>query len=118
MTDEQAADKRRSPRSKTYAKVLVEGTNNLGYLRDLSPEGCQVALLAPPAAGAEQILRVTILPEPEIGVPRFRMALEVRWSRASPPYFLLGGKLRPLAGDLGHDGARRAMEELLRYYAG
>lgn len=118
MTDEQAADMRKSPRSKTYAKLLVEGTNTLGYLRDLSRQGCQVALLAPLAAEAKQTLTITILPEPEIGVPRFRMALEVRWSRTSPPYFLLGGECRPLPGDPGGGGECRAMEELLRYYAG
>jgi hypothetical protein len=114
MADSRPADNRRGPRSRTYAKVLVEGAGTLGYLRDLSREGCQLALLAPLAADSGETLTIRILPEPDTGVQEFRMTLEVRWSRTSSPYFLVGGVSRAV----GASAESGPLEQLLHYYAG
>jgi hypothetical protein len=111
--DHSSTDKRRSPRQKTYAKILVEGSQEPGYLRDLSREGCQLALLAAPPAGLNELMRVKVLPNPQSGVPAFDMTVEVRWTRPSPPYFLLGGSSNAVGGT----EAQQALAELLRYYS-
>jgi hypothetical protein len=112
MDDSQHADKRGSPRSRTYAKVRIEGAGTLGYLRDLSRGGCRLSLLAPIDVTGERGLSVRVLPGPESGVPPFMLAVEVRWAKESPPYFLVGGTTRAVGGD----EAETALERLLSYY--
>jgi hypothetical protein len=101
-----------SPRSQAYAKVKIEAANVLGYLRDLSREGCQVALLDTIELDADASLTVRIIAPPEIGLKTFSVAFQVMWSRSSPPYFLMGGTYLPLGGK----AEQAALEELLRYY--
>jgi hypothetical protein len=112
MDDSQYEDKRGNPRSRTYAKVQIEGAGTLGYLRDLSRGGCRLSLLGPIDAAVGGGLSVRVLPAPESGVPPFILAMEVRWAKESPPYFLVGGTTRAVGGE----EAESALERLLSYY--
>jgi len=112
VDDREQADKRASPRNRTYAKVQIEDGGVLGYLRDLSRGGCRLSLLAPPELAEGRELTVRVIPAPESGVSPFALAVGVRWTRESPPYLLVGGTTRPLGGD----DAESALERLLLYY--
>jgi hypothetical protein len=114
VEDREQADKRSSPRSPSYAKVQLEGGGAFGYLRELSQGGCRLSLLGPTALAEEGDVALRVIPAPESGVPPFAMAVEVKWSRESPPYLLVGGTTRAIGGK----EAEAALERLLLYYAG
>ncbi len=88
-------EQRRSPRSKAYAKVLLERGSIPGYLRDLSMEGCQLALLKTLPLRKGDSLAVTILPGEQIGVSPFSVTIRTVWTRSDPVYFLIGAQIEP-----------------------
>jgi hypothetical protein len=113
MNRDPDAEKRSSPRTRSYAKVLVRRTGAAGYLRDLSLEGCQIALLAPIPPTPPGEMELQILPEVETGVAPFAVRFEACWSRSDDPYLLLGGTITPVGGA----EQARSLAELLRYYS-
>ncbi|MCK5007406.1 MAG: PilZ domain-containing protein [Spirochaetia bacterium] len=106
-------EQRKSPRNKTYAKVLLEGSSTLGYLRDLSRDGCQLALIRPLPVQKGDSLTVSVLPVEEMGIPRFSVTVEIMWIRSDPVYFLVGATIAPVTDRESEE----RLEELFKYYA-
>lgn len=106
-------EQRKSPRNKTYAKVLLEGSGTPGYLRDLSRDGCQLALIKPLSVQKGDSLTVLVLPAEEIGIPRFSVTVEIMWTRNNPVYFLVGAVIAPVTDTESEE----RLEELFKYYA-
>jgi hypothetical protein len=103
-------DQRRDPRSKTYAKVLLADSGTLGYLRDLSKEGCQLALIGNPLVETGTVVSVDVLPGEEMEIARFSIDVQIMWTRKDPVYLLTGG-LITCTQDKGR------LEQLLKYYS-
>jgi hypothetical protein len=104
-----AEDQRKNPRNKTYAKVLLADSGILGYLRDLSREGCQFAFIGDPRVEKDAVLSVEVLPDEEMGIPRFSMEVQIMWTREDPVYHLAGGLITST-----QDSQR--LEQLFQYY--
>ena len=104
-----AEDQRKNPRNKTYAKVLLSDSGTLGYLRDLSREGCQFAFIGNPRVEKHTVLSVEVLPAEEMGIPRFSMEVQIMWTREDPVYHLAGGLITST-------GDRQRLEQLFQYY--
>jgi len=111
--DEMGKEQRKSPRNKTYAKVLLEGSSTPGYLRDLSPDGCQLALIRPLSVQKGDSLTVSVLPAEEMGIPRFSVTVEIMWTRSDPVYFFVGAIIAPVTDKESEE----RLEELFKYYA-
>jgi len=103
-----AAEQRKSSRNKTYAKVILEG-GGLGYLRDLSREGCQIAFIGKPLVERGKVVDVEILPAEEMGIPRFSLSVQIMWTRDDPVYCIAGGLINSVQ-------ERERLEQLFRYY--
>ena len=102
-------DKRKNPRSKTYAKVLLAESGTLGYLRDLSKEGCQLAFIGNPQVDKDVVIRLQVLPAEEMGIPPFSMEIQIMWTQDDPVYLLAGGLITSTQD-------KQRLEQLLRYY--
>jgi hypothetical protein len=102
-------DKRKYPRSKTYAKVFLAQSGTLGYLRDLSKEGCQFAFIGNPQVARDAVITVEVLPAEEMGIPRFSMEVRIMWTRDDPVYHLAGGLIT-------FTPEKRRLEQLFQYY--
>ena len=103
-------DQRRNPRSKTYAKVLLTDSGALGYLRDLSREGCQLALIGDPSVETGTVVSVDVLPGEEMEITRFSIEVQIMWTRKDPVYLLTGGLITSTQ-DKG------ILEQLFEYYS-
>jgi hypothetical protein len=103
-------DQRKNPRSKTYAKVQMADSGTLGYLRDLSREGCQLAFIADPLVDDGNVVRIEVLPAEEMEIPRFSMDVQIMWTRKDPVYHLAGGLITAAQNE-----AR--LKELYKYYS-
>ena len=103
-------DQRKNPRSKTYAKVLLTQSGTLGYLRDLSMEGCQLAFIGNPQVRQDEVVSVEVLPPEEMAIPGFSIEVQIMWIREDPVYHLAGGLITST-----QDG--RKFSQLLQYYA-
>jgi hypothetical protein len=104
-----AEDQRQNPRNKTYAKVLLEDSGILGYLRDLSKEGCQLAFIGNPRVEKHTVVGVEVLPDEEMGIPRFSMEVQIMWTREDPVYHLAGGLITSTQD-------KQRFEQLFQYY--
>ncbi len=111
--DEMGKEQRKSPRNKTYAKVLLEASSTPGYLRDLSRDGCQLALTRNLPVQKGDSLKVSVLPAEEMGISRFSVTVEIMWTRSDPVYFLVGAIIAPLTDEESEE----RLEELFKYYA-
>jgi hypothetical protein len=105
-------EQRRSPRTKTYAKVIFDESGTPGYLRDLSREGCQLALIRTLSVQKGDSLTVSVLPVEELGIPRFSLTVEIMWTRTDPVYFLVGAIIAPVTDT----ESEKRLEELFTYY--
>jgi hypothetical protein len=103
-------DHRKNPRNKAYAKVHLEGSGTLGYLRDLSKEGCQLAFIGDPYLENGTLARIEVLPPEEMGIARFSMEVQIMWTRTDPVYHLAGGLIASTQD-------KDRLEELFKYYA-
>ena len=103
-------DQRKNPRNKTYAKVLLAESGTLGYLRDLSKEGCQVAFIANPDLRRGTAVSISVLPAEEMGIPRFSMEVQIMWTQTDPVYYLAGGLITSTQNE-------ENLAELFAYYA-
>jgi hypothetical protein len=103
-------DQRKNPRSKAYAKVLLEGSGTLGYLRDLSKEGCQLAFIGNPSVERGAVVSVEVLPAEEMEIPPFSMDVQIMWTRNDPVYYLAGGLISSTQDE-------QRLKQLFRYYA-
>jgi hypothetical protein len=106
-------EQRKSPRNKTYAKVLHKGSSTLGYLRDLSRDGCQLALIRPLSVQKGDSLTISVLTVDEMGTPRFSLTVEILWTRSDPVYFLVGAAIASVTDTESEE----RIEELFKYYA-
>jgi hypothetical protein len=106
-------EQRKSPRNKTYAKVIFEASSTPGYLRDLSRDGCQLALIRPLSVQKGDSLTVSVLPAEEMGIPRFSVTIEIVRTRSDPVYFLVGAIIAPVTDKESEE----RLEELFKYYA-
>jgi hypothetical protein len=103
-------DQRKNPRNKTYAKVLLTDNGTLGYLRDLSREGCQLAFIGDPLVDNGTVVSVEVLPAEEMEIPRFSMEVRLMWTREDPVYHLAGGLITSTQNE-------QRLEELFKYYS-
>jgi hypothetical protein len=103
-------NQRKTRRNKTYAKVLLEISGTLGYLRDLSKEGCQLAFIGDPVLSQGTVVGISVLPAEEMGIPRFSMEVQIMWTRTDPVYYLAGGLITSTQDD-------EKLAELLAYYS-
>jgi hypothetical protein len=108
-------EKRRSERRRAYAKVFVEGRNLPGYLRDVSRQGCQLALLENPDIELGHDLTFTVLPLEEARLPSFSLTLRIAWIRPDPLYRFVGG---PIVGSPAAKEQQKNLRRLYAYYAG
>lgn len=108
-----SSDKRKEPRNKAYAKVLFEAKTIPGYLRDLSHSGCQISFVQPVETKKGDTITLHIIPGAEIGIPDFRVAVEVLWTRFDSIYSSLGGRVSALA----EGENQKQLEKLYDYYA-
>lgn len=102
-------DQRKNPRNKTYAKVLLEGSGTLGYLRDLSKEGCQLAFIGNPAVDKGTVVSIDVLPAEEMKIPRFSLEVQIMWTRKDPVYHLAGGLITATQNE-------ERLTQLFKYY--
>lgn len=105
------AEHRRSLRNKAYAKVILEGSGELGYLRDLSREGCQLAFIGKPLLDRGAVVGTEVIPTEEMGIARFSMSVQIMWTRNDPVYRIAGGLIHSV-----QEG--QSFEQLFRYYSG
>lgn len=107
-------DKRRAPRVPGYAKALLADGQIPGYVRDLSPSGCQVAFLQPTRAAVGDVLTVEVIAEHDPTIPPFLLRLTVRRIIDDPPWYSIGAQIGP------HVDAQdeKAFQKLVRYYSG
>jgi hypothetical protein len=110
-------EQRGSRRSRGYAKVTVRGTDAAGYLRDISPTGCLIALLGPLPVGRGDLLAVRILCDLEVDIPPFEVGVRVAWTRSDEVYFSIGGTIEPPAGGPHNDTQRDYLKALYAYYS-
>ena len=103
-------DQRKNPRNKTYAKVLLEGSGTLGYLRDLSKEGCQLAFIGNPSVEKGRVVKIDVLPAEEMKIPRFSLEVQIMWTRNDPVYYLAGGLITATKNE-------ERLLQLFKYYA-
>jgi hypothetical protein len=103
-------DHRKNPRNKTYAKVLLQDSGTLGYLRDLSKEGCQLAFIGNPPVEKGRIVAIEVLPAEEMEIPRFSMEVQIMWTLKDPVYHRAGGLISSTQD-------KERLEELFKYYA-
>ena len=104
-----AEEKRNNPRNKAYAKVLLAHSGTLGYLRDLSKEGCQLAFIGDPRVARDNVASVEVLPSEEMQIPRFSMEVQIMWTREDPVYHLAGGLITSTQD-------KQSLEQLFEYY--
>lgn len=102
-------DQRRNPRNKAYAKVLLEGSGTLGYLRDLSREGCQLAFIGNPSVDKGGGVTIDVLPAEEMKIPRFSLEVQIMWTRKDPVYYLAGGLIISTQNE-------ERLSQLFKYY--
>lgn len=111
--DEMGKEQRKNPRNKIYAKVFLEDSSTPGYLRDLSRDGCQLALTRPLSMQKGDSLSLSVLPAEEMAIPRFSLTVEIVWTRNDPVYFLVGAVI-----DSVNDAeSEERLGELFKYYA-
>jgi hypothetical protein len=103
-------DQRKDPRNKAYAKVLLEGSGTLGYLRDLSREGCQLAFIGNPSVDKGAVVSLEVLPAEEMEIPPFSMDVRIMWTRNDPVYYLAGGLINSTQDE-------ERLKRLFQYYA-
>jgi len=106
-------EQRKSPRNKIYAKVFLEDSSTPGYLRDLSRDGCQLALTRPLPVQKGDSLTLSVLPAEEMGIPRFSLTVEIVWTRNDPVYFLVGA----VVDSVNDAESEERLGELFKYYA-
>jgi hypothetical protein len=109
MDSKMAEDQRKNPRNKTYAKVLLAESGTVGYLRDLSREGCQLAFIGNPQVARDMVVTIEVLPVEEMGIPGFSMEVQIMWTREDPVYHLAGGLITSTLD-------KQRLEKLFQYY--
>jgi hypothetical protein len=102
-------DLRKNPRSKAYAKVLLTQSGTLGYLRDLSEEGCQLAFIGNPRLEQDAVVSVEVLPVEEMGINRFTIEMRIMWTREDPVYHFTGGLITSTQDE-------QQLSQLFKYY--
>jgi hypothetical protein len=110
MDDTMGQEKRKSQRNKAYAKVLLNDSGILGYLRDLSREGCQLALVGEPEAYKGDTINVQVLPAEEMDISPFLIGVQIMWTRTDPVYLLVGGLISSVQD-------KQKLDSLFQYYA-
>jgi hypothetical protein len=110
MDESMGQEQRKSTRNKTYAKVLLDGSGILGYLRDLSKEGCQLAFVTDAEIYKGDVVNVQILPAEEMEIPRFSIAVQIMWTRDDPVYHVAGGLITSVQDE-------QNFNSLFSYYA-
>ena len=103
---------RSEERYSSYAKVVLINQNNLGYLRDLNGQGCQVDFVDPPDIQMGGVSEVMIIPNEELTIENFNLLLTVRWIRQDKVYYSVGGEHAMIT-----DTDRDAFDALLAYFS-
>ena len=103
---------RREERYSSYAKVVLVSQNNLGYLRDMNRQGCQVDFVDPPDIQQDTVVEMTIIPNEDLSIEKFNLLLTVRWIRQDKVYYSVGGEHALIT-----DTEQEAFDELLGYFS-
>ena len=105
-------NKRDKPRAATYARVFLTERSVVGYLRDLSAEGCRMSFLAPgPPLEKGREIDVVIVPNEELGIPRIPTNFVPRWVSKDGSFIFAGGILSSIPQEF-----RDAFERLVAYF--
>lgn len=105
-------EQRKDRRAPSYAKALLIDPQALGYIRDLSRSGCQVAFMQSVAVAAGDLITVRVIAEHDPTIPPFQIQLRIRWLKRDPLWFALGGEIVPI----DDAQAAGAFEKLVDYY--
>ena len=105
-------DKRKHPRIVGYAKAVVAGAMTPGYIRDLSRTGCQVSFMQPISAATGSLLKMDVIAEHDPTIAPFQLCIRVRWLKADPPWYSLGGEIETLSCRADEE----CFERLVAYY--
>ena len=91
------SEDRREPRNQGYAKVIMD--SRPGYLRNLTDDGCKIAMVsALPHAIGEQ-LAFQIIPDETSGLLRLTLDGTLCWEKKEALYFLYGFRIVSFASD-------------------
>ena len=105
-------NKRDETRSLTYARVFLTEQSVVGYLRDLSADGCRISFLSPgPPLEKDREIDVVIVPNEELGIPRIPTNFVPRWVSSDGPSIFAGGILSSIPHEF-----RDAFERLVDYF--
>ena len=105
------SEHRRGERYSSYAKVVLNGQNNLGYLRDLSLQGCHVDFVNPSEIRKDSVVEIIVIPNEELGIDNFKLLLTARWVQQDKLYFSIGGEHAIIT-----ETDREAFNKLLGYF--
>jgi hypothetical protein len=105
-------DQRKSPRASSYAKALLLEPQALGYVRDLSRSGCQVAFMQSVEVATGDLITLRIIAEHDPSLAPFELQLRVRWVKRDPLWFALGGEIDTIEDARGAE----AFDRLVMYY--
>ena len=103
---------RKRERYSSYAKVVPSSQNNLGYLRDLSTQGCHVDFVSPSEVRKDSVVEIIVIPNEELGIDNFNLLLTVRWIQQDKLYFSIGGEHAMI-----NDTDKESFDELLGYFS-
>ncbi len=108
------SEQRKDPRVPSYAKAILVGPQVLGYIRDLSRSGCQVAFMQPVKGAVGDLITVRVIAEHDQSIAPFEIRLRVRRVIQDPLWFALGTQIESMVNpqDAG------AFERLVSYYSG
>ena len=107
------SEKRKDLRVTSYAKAVLEDTHILGYIRNLSSSGCQVAFIQPVTAAVGDVITVRVIAEHDPTIAPFQVQLRVRRVIDEPPWHSLGTQIEPIRDPKEAE----AFEKLVSYYS-
>jgi hypothetical protein len=107
------SEKRKDLRVTSYAKAVLADVQILGYIRNLSSSGCQVAFIQPVPAAVGDVITVRVIAEHDPTIAPFQVRLQVRRVIDDPPWHSLGTQIEPI----GNPKEAEAFERLVSYYS-
>jgi hypothetical protein len=108
------SEQRKDLRVSSYAKAILVDGHILGYIRDMSSSGCQVAFIQPISAAVGDVITVQIIAEHDPTIAPFQVRLRIRRVIDDPLWHLLGTQIETISDPK----EAKAFEKLVSYYSG
>lgn len=83
-------NRRDSERSYTYAKIVINEIDILGYVRDISRDGIRIEVFDTVELNGGEEMIATIIPDQDLDIEPFNLAVQIRWSRENTPTTSVG----------------------------